>query len=944
MNKFTQRLLWICVAAVVSIHPVPVGCEQINERDFEWPSFRHDPQATGHSAGMGAYRQAPAHSLRLDPGQPAPSVVQVMDLNGDGISEIIYSTSKGVHVMNGMGNQLYAAPNEKILAVADFDGNGEIEVLFEGPIIADGKTGKVLWQVQHKGTAAYRTFVGKMRKERAGYQLVLVNGWTNTNTAWVYDFTAGYEKAELLWTRQINESEIYDHGSVAIGFLKSDGETPVIVAAMKGRVILVDLVTGEELNRVEWKADGEDTHRNYGIVHVIDTDKDGWNDILLTNAVISQQLACVENKETTGLRLKWSRWFSWWYPQGTKALRVCVDSVSDLDRDGMFEVVSSVYDKNWTLEITDAISGEVRASRENLLLQEVVSLGENHPPLLVCSREPSRVRREMTDLVFVSYENGNLRTVLELTNARMPGQPRNTFPVGKGGRSDGSDIPLIRDDDGDGALEIALVLGDQDRIRASAICLMGWSGEGKFIEKHRIPLDAKAKLDLHAWGNVDDDPSAEFVLTSSSGEIRILDSNGELKRCWSAASTYAAYPVAVDLTGDGKAETIVPTAAGTVRAFQIGNDGKTSILWETEGYGVPAYYAQIKTVIAGDLNSDGNPEVAIVRPSSSGLNAVVALDAHGDLLWQTDTPEVTWTLKYPAAARLALGRFTGNKGCDVYFAGRKSPTGHDSASSFVLDGRTGNVVWANHAEDPRLEFHTIGPMALPAVADCNNDGAEDIYLNALHMLTCLDGKTGRMLLEPKMFNDLLGERKPGERKATWTAYGSFTPRDINQDGEYELLSVANFGCFGAFTLDRMPIWLVDPVDPDRHVRTHPGVADVDGDGALEFGTPLANEFLCYDAASGKLEWSLTIPGTAWSDVITVDIDGQGASEFLVTRGSVLCAIAAQEGAGQILWQLDLPAVAYMPIVADVMGDDTLEILVPCADGAIHVFGRGIENK
>ena len=100
-------------------------------------------------------------------------------------------------------------------------------------------------------------------------------------------------------------------------------------------------------------------------------------------------------------------------------------------------------------------------------------------------------------------------------------------------------------------------------------------------------------------------------------------------------------------------------------------------------------------------------------------------------------------------------------------------------------------------------------------------------------------------------------------------------------------------------------------------------------------------FQCHRAASGQLLWSLPLPGgTKPTDPATADVDGDGREECLFTIGQTLCAVGsdADGRSGKVEWSLVLPGHLSAVTVADVMGDGTLQIVVSCADGVVYGLG------
>ncbi len=130
------------------------------------------------------------------------------------------------------------------------------------------------------------------------------------------------------------------------------------------------------------------------------------------------------------------------------------------------------------------------------------------------------------------------------------------------------------------------------------------------------------------------------------------------------------------------------------------------------------------------------------------------------------------------------------------------------------------------------------------------------------------------------------------------------------------------------------------------------VADIDADGKLAVGGMTAGEiyqlpnlhavdgpdqeFLCYDALTGNLKWSLPL-GTTSTGVVAADLDGDGRPEFLfgTADGRLIALRGGADVQRRVLWELTLPAALGPPIICDMDGDGKMAILVSCADGRLY---------
>ena len=99
------------------------------------------------------------------------------------------------------------------------------------------------------------------------------------------------------------------------------------------------------------------------------------------------------------------------------------------------------------------------------------------------------------------------------------------------------------------------------------------------------------------------------------------------------------------------------------------------------------------------------------------------------------------------------------------------------------------------------------------------------------------------------------------------------------------------------------------------------------------------EFECIDPLTGIPRWSVALGEPAnGTSVVAGDLDGDGNDEFLVglVTGKLI-ALGEDGGEGRVLWEKELPASIYHPIIADVDGDGFAEIVLSTADGAVRIL-------
>jgi hypothetical protein len=226
-----------------------------------------------------------------------------------------------------------------------------------------------------------------------------------------------------------------------------------------------------------------------------------------------------------------------------------------------------------------------------------------------------------------------------------------------------------------------------------------------------------------ALEDVDGDGDREVCVGTSTGLICLLDGDGSARDGWPRVLPPAtrppnpagihASPAIADLDGDGAAEIVVATNAGSVHAWHA--DGRPLAGWPVElpnlaraGYG---------DVALADVDGDGARDVVVTTEQGYERPALVAVyDAAG-------RPLQGWPLALPETcnAGAAVGNLGGDEAAEIVVA-----TIGGDAEVYLLDGRTGKPLagWP-----VRLRERTVNTT--PLISDLDGDGEPDILIAAL---------------------------------------------------------------------------------------------------------------------------------------------------------------------------------------------------------------------
>ena len=169
---------------------------------------------------------------------------------------------------------------------------------------------------------------------------------------------------------------------------------------------------------------------------------------------------------------------------------------------------------------------------------------------------------------------------------------------------------------------------------------------------------------------------------------------------------------------------------------------------------------------------------------------------------------------------------------------------------------------------------------------------------------------------------------PLERTIVW---GRPVVRDLDADGAPEVLVGTSSGPV-ALAADGGTEWYAEGA------AGHAVTVQADDDPALEVVTGGTDGLRAYDGATGDLEWERDLPGSRVR--AAADVDGTAAVFVGQTDGTVLAVDAAT---GETRWTATLATgtdAAVAPVLGDLDGDGTDELVVATNGGTVSVLAPG----
>ncbi len=847
-------------------------------------------------------------------------------------------------------------------AVEDLDGDGLPEIVCSSGyevIVLAAESGEVL--MRHyvgfplsSGTQASTILCHRF--DRASRGMHLVAPLMSSREVLVFDFR-GNRKGTLAHTLWMDDAF---HPTVAAADMDGDGVDELVVSKLCGLYVF-DVLTGAMKNFVRWVSNGE-RHRNYGLLQLVDINGDGAREVVIVAERVARHMSVIGNDGSGNLSLLWDRFIEFIYPEDTTELRHTVNSVGDVDGDGVPELVVSVYngrkDGRWWLEVIDPRTGALKCEIPDRYLWGVQDVNADGIPELLLGVERKRNPVPFSTVEIVSLKGCRSLLLWSLPDAHFagrcvrPGGWKSNFrPVQFGHDETWTDISQA-------GCTVFLFTAGKDGARSFGELAVS---RGTFSLRS-LPLGSGGEYLMSALADVDGDGEREAVISRNNGEVLLVRAGRGTVGSWTAgiriqlegfsAARPGPTPV-VYCPGEGQGPLVtVPDTTNVMHQLRVDPSGRNVVeLWKMGGRGWVGYDNCFHSAYVRDVDGDGELEIMAVNTGRDDCSELCAISAGGRVKQSWVFPDAP----APASPRIGLYEWVVVEG-----AGGKSITASWYASYSMNSEQTiavtlgGRELWRKAQYGEGEWGRGVGPWSSYSVLG-TDDGRTEVLFLAKDHICGVDAQTGAWKREPwilwhatnSVMNqpdwDFTKDRQAdfGTDKDPFTAYGSPALIDAAGDGKTEILVSACFGGFGLLRPDFSVVWWKRAPFTDMMLR-HAAVADVGGDGRLCVGVCHADgAFCCLEASSGNELWSVELRSTT-SDIASCDIDGDGREEFIAaaTDGRLLAIGSDGAGGGLIKWSLDLGFALGNPVVADVDGDGRAEILVVCGDGMLVCVGKG----
>jgi len=698
-----------------------------------------------------------------------------------------------------------------------------------------------------------------------------------------------------------------------------DGELEIAVLPFYD-LLLLDARTGAIKDRCRF-AEG----RSYGYVGAHDLDGDGRLEFVV-EADFAKHVDVLGYREGR-LALLWQRPIEPDIRNPQKVLRAHPHPVGDVDGDGRLEVVTSIYgeagDGRWHVAVYDGVAGTPKADLPGQALQGLVDVNaDGVTELLTTGTDGAGIPR-FGRLTVWRLRDGSPVPLWQLNEAAWETwEPPLPARTNSGATFARRDVLCRVTADGCRAVIRQPVPGAPER---TALRVFTWGTDG-FLPVMGLSGGRLSALAMDESGRLLVD------VTTAPGQDDRLDAVAGVARAGGSkprGGTPGPAIVVCPPGPDPRPTILVQGPGEEIVALQSGADATTPTeRWRLPGRGQSVNWPHdCKGPVVADLRGDGGRQLLYATAAPGGAARLAAIDLDRRALWHADLPDIPGSPPVWNTGSILLwqaGHFTDPRAMDVLVTVRRSMM--HSEETLLLSGRDGHPLWRRGRQ---ISDRGVGgePFAL---GDFDGDGLDDAASFHPSILYILKGLTGADVIA---------------RDATWPGvaakpvyWGVPIAVDFARTGKPSIFfGTRRASMTGLVQGDGSLVWS-DALD--QSPKSLPAFGDVDGDGRIEaLGWGYADGIRCYETDTGRVRWHLDPPvqGKAPAGCASADLNGDGRDEAVFTMGTTLCALGSKpEGkAGEVLWQVGLPATLGPPSIGMPDGDGRLAILVAGADGYVY---------
>jgi len=724
------------------------------------------------------------------------------------------------------------------------------------------------------------------------------------------------------------------------GDFDRDGVLEAAFAAWDDLYVL-NINTGAIEQKVRFTASGASSGRPYGWLGAKDLNGDGRQEFVIL-ADFENNMSVVGWNSSGKLTKLWDYTIESGVVDKQTIHNTGYDPLHDVNGDGIVDIVTSIFnetgDNRWHVVVRNGTNGQVISNLPGQFYWGGADLdGDGRTELFVSQAAGGAVLPTTANLSVLEFESGAMQTRWQQSAAEFQLQDATDFPDNmNAGAARARQRLLIGAVDVGGPLtfftrQIVDAATAQTQVTAWQLGSAGIQEVGKLTGP---------RLEVLAVGAA---PGESGLLVRTSGALDTSEAIAAVGFSGAAlqsrrTGTPLTSVVVAPLAPGEQPTLVVQTPFEQLTAFQVSAEGSPTGVWTQSGRGS---YVGMNTitgqlgfgnVVLADLLGDGHLATLAGSRGSAGQARLVALDENGQEIWGHDFDTIPGDPPDWNSGGLTVwmvGHFRSTETMDVMVTVRRGTMHSDEL--YLLDGQTGQMVWT------REYGHTPGTTFVPrgaggaqmTVVDWDGDGLDEAINMWPDAFYVVDGN-GQNLIDRSFMDDVYGTNQP-------TQQGIAIVADFLANGSQTILHAASMYVLALLDRNANPLWRT--ASGVEQTLWSPAVGDFDGDNDLDVISSArdSNTLTSYDARTGAVRWTLTLPGIPGPGV-SGDLDGDGRDEALFAVGNTLyCIGTTPDGrAGRVEWSRSFSSLIGMPILADVTGQGQLQIVVVAQDG--HVYG------
>lgn len=770
--------------------------------------------------------------------------------------------------------------------------------------------------------------------------------------------------SKLVLEKKFPKGDYMQRPHVTVADMNNDGQKDIVITSWEG--IYVFNNKGDSIAGLSQNAPGWHHLRKRGFASIKDIDGNGYNDVVI---ISSLPWHCDVIKNDHGvLKFGWTRIFDGFVETAKKISKPILNSVSDFDGDGTYEVFVNVYnyndDKNWSGILFDATNGNVKAQIKGAYVLSAEDVNHDGKYVFFCTETQGQSVPLAAVLKAVTFSGGAIKELLQLKNSewinpRIPNvSPTITTHMDGISRlaedavlcvdyqNNGHKVFFAKTDHSDGSSQInSYYVSGDGTVRKTGLAVDVPSGMYGEIVRERKNADGTHSLLLQvkAFGTL-------------AGTVKISGADSKDRGRYVSPSARTFIPIVSDLNADGSAEILIPNDVGEVLCFGKDKAGAMSLKWRVRGRGMIWQYSPELEygVAADDIDHDGDKEV-IVSGSDDVGSVVFLYDHNGKMLWKTRFPEINGgeiTMWDGNVGFYGTAQSSKRKNRDVIVTVQQGIA--HGGQMYCLSGTDGTVLWkldrlyAESGWNKQIDSGAGGYVF--STHDIDGDGSDEVmcgYGNIVFFADCNDGSIKFKAFMRKVFLDHYDYVAHG--------YSSFwmqqiTPVPFDNHGKLELSCFNTMMAAGTMDIKGVMTWC--PKDLLYKERYWQCMANLDGDGKLwvvELSTRASDNvpvLFAYSPADGADHKTFLIEMPGFTPLlglgmmpVACDVNGDGRDEIVVSNNKegVYC-IGNKDGKTTILWKYLSPGCGPV-VIADTDSDGFVEIVTATRNGKILILDK-----